>query len=353
MYIALETYFMTESVGKAVQIDEWGENDLTSSMVEDVFFVLQKSALRAMATCSIHVVQAMIQQITSILAGGYHASLMNFGARAANKDVSKMMEDAKGFLSGSGQTDAKEKSVKSETHYEIIALNNAEVSGIYISKLKEAMEQGFDANFNNDESQRERVEPLFHELGDTASALNKIVEGGQDGLFSTVQPRIAAFVESLQAVNFELSEAEQARNEAEDPFVQALITGLDETIKATQKVLTPNNTEAIVQRTLSSVTSRFEAVTLKKRFNQLGGLQFDKDVRALREYFKQISSTAVRDKFTRLTQIASIVSLERVEEIELYWDSGGMTWRLTAEEVRKVLSLRTDFTADAIAKIAL
>ena len=111
MYIALETYFMTESVGKAVQIDQWGDYDITSSMVrppgtrrrgvdppdgpqvEDVFFVLQKSSLRAMATCSIHVVQAMIQQITQVLGGGYHAALMNFSVKATNKDVSKMMED--------------------------------------------------------------------------------------------------------------------------------------------------------------------------------------------------------------------------------------------------------------------
>jgi len=351
MYIALETYFMTESVGKAVQIDEWGEGDLTSSMVEDVFFVLQKSALRAMATCSIHVVQAMIQQITQSLGGGYHAALMNFGERAAQKDVVRMMDDAKGFLTG--HEHAKEKGPKSETNFEIIALNNAAVSGTYISKLKEAMERAFDDNFENDEDQRERVQPLFTELGDTASALNKIVEGGQDGLFSTVEPRIGAFVDSLQNVNFEVSEREQARNDAEDHFVQALITGLDETIKANQKVLTPNNAEAIIQRTLASVTSRFEQVTRQKRFNQLGGLQFDKDVRALREYFKQISTTAVRDKFTRLSQIASILSLERVEEIMLYWDDGGMTWRLSVEEVRSVLALRSDFSREEIGKLKL
>ena len=215
------------------------------------------------------------------------------------------------------------------------------------------MERAFSDNFENDANMRERVEPLFAELGDTAIALNKIVEGGQDGLFSTVEPRIQAFVDSLQHVNFEVSEREQARNDAEDHFVQALITGLDETIKANQKVLTPNNAEAIVQRTLTSVTSRFEQVTRQKRFNQLGGLQFDKDVRALREYFKQISATAVRDKFTRLSQIASILSLERVEEIMLYWDDGGMSWRLNVDEVRSVLSLRSDFSPDAISALAL
>ncbi len=41
-YILLENYFMLESLRKAVEIDSCSEDGLTSSMADDIFFVLQK-----------------------------------------------------------------------------------------------------------------------------------------------------------------------------------------------------------------------------------------------------------------------------------------------------------------------
>ena len=55
-------------------------------------------------------------------------------------------------------------------------------------------------------------------------------------------------------------------------------------------------------------------------------------------------SLNVRDKFTRLVQIGSILQLDRVNEILDYWgENSGEIWRLLDTEVKKVLSLRTDF----------
>jgi hypothetical protein len=49
-YMSLEEYFMAENVGKAVRIDEFVEDALTTSMVDDVFYILQNCARRAIAT---------------------------------------------------------------------------------------------------------------------------------------------------------------------------------------------------------------------------------------------------------------------------------------------------------------
>ena len=45
---------------------------------------------------------------------------------------------------------------------------------------------------------------------------------------------------------------------------------------------------------------------------QLGGLQFDKEVRVLMTYLTNATSLAIRDKFQRLTQVATLLSLEKV-----------------------------------------
>ena len=75
---------------------------------------------------------------------------------------------------------------------------------------------------------------------------------------------------------------------------------------------------------------------------QLGGLHFDKELRALVGYLTSVTTWTIRDKFARLTQMATILNLDRVAEILDYWgsNSGPLTWRLTPAEVRQILMLR-------------
>lgn len=41
-YSALENYFMTENINKAIQMDTVNRNSLTSSVVDDTFFIIKK-----------------------------------------------------------------------------------------------------------------------------------------------------------------------------------------------------------------------------------------------------------------------------------------------------------------------
>lgn len=41
-YSVLENYFMTENINKAIQMDTINRNSLTSSVVDDTFFIIKK-----------------------------------------------------------------------------------------------------------------------------------------------------------------------------------------------------------------------------------------------------------------------------------------------------------------------
>jgi len=45
---------------------------------------------------------------------------------------------------------------------------------------------------------------------------------------------------------------------------------------------------------------------------QLGGLLFDKELRALLGYLANVTTWTIRDKFARLTQMATILNLDQV-----------------------------------------
>ena len=68
-----------------------------------------------------------------------------------------------------------------------------------------------------------------------------------------------------------------------------------------------------------------------------------------------MTQRTVREKFARLTQVATVLNLEKVSEILDYWgeNSGPMNLRLSSDELRRVLALRTEFSPDAIAALPL
>lgn len=93
---------------------------------------------------------------------------------------------------------------------------------------------------------------------------------------------------------------------------------------------------------------------------QLGGLILDQEVRALGSYLAAATSWSVRDKLTRLTQIATILNLERVSELTEFYNTStdGMStaataWRIPPTEIKKLLTLRTDFKIEDIKKLVI
>ena len=78
------------------------------------------------------------------------------------------------------------------------------------------------------------------------------------------------------------------------------------------------------------------------RFSLLGALQFNSEVRTLCSFFTGVCQQAVRHKFARLFDMASLLTVEDVNELqELH--SELRTGRLLGEEMRKLLLSRVDF----------
>ncbi|KAG9452153.1 hypothetical protein H6P81_005057 [Aristolochia fimbriata] len=337
-YVILEEFFMVENVRKAIKIDELVADSLTTSMVDDVFYVLQSCCRRAISTSNINSVLAVLSASINLLSNEYHEALQQ-----------KMREPnlgAKLFLGGVGVQ---------KTGTEIAtALNNMDVSSEYVLKLKQEIEEQCAEVFAST-TDREKVKSCVSELGEMSNGFKQILNAGMEQLVSTVTPRIRPVLDSVGTVSYELSEAEYAENEVNDPWVQKLLHAVETNAAWLQPVMTPNNYDLFVHLVIDFIVKRLEVIMMQKRFSQLGGLQLDRDARALVSHFSAMATRTVRDKFARLTQIATILNLEKVSEILDFWgeNSGPMTWRLTPAEVRRVLSLRVDFKPEAIAALKL
>ncbi|GMH10079.1 hypothetical protein Nepgr_011920 [Nepenthes gracilis] len=337
-YVILEEFFMVENVRKAIKIDEHVPDSLTTSMVDDVFYVLQSCCRRAILTSNINSVLAVLSGAINLLSNEYLEALQQ-----------KMREPnlgAKLFLGGVGVQ---------KTGTEIAtALNNMDVSSEYVLKLRHEIEEQCAEVFPAP-AEREKVKSCLSELGEMSNSFKQALNTGMEQLVATVTPRIRPILDSVATISYELSEAEYADNEVNDPWVPRLLHAVETNAAWLQPAMTTNNYDSFLHMIIDFITKRLEVIMMQKRFSQLGGLQLDRDARALVSHFSSMTQRTVRDKFSRLTQMATILNLEKVSEILDFWgeNSGPMTWRLTPAEVRRVLGLRVDFKPESIAALKL
>ena len=105
-------------------------------------------------------------------------------------------------------------------------------------------------------------------------------------------------------------------------------------------------------------------------------MQFDRDRHTLQSFFTEIcGSSLVRDQFTRIRQISCILGVKKMDEIYGFMDSfvntnettnihgiginlntnnnNNNVQNLTTDEIKKILSLRTDFSPNSIQQLKL
>lgn len=85
---------------------------------------------------------------------------------------------------------------------------------------------------------------------------------------------------------------------------------------------------------------QIENVLRRRKFNQLGGLQLDRDVRALVGLFVKESDgdPGIRDRLRRLVEISRIMSVGAADELRHYFD-GATDSELTTEEVKQWIGM--------------
>lgn len=345
-YCSLEVTYLEGSIEKAIAIDEAVPGALTTSMVDDCFYLLLKCSRRAGASQSAQCLCAVLSHVNELLCTDVKRAVQQRLRGATQQLVGSRDRDRDAAEEGQAAPASGEAAAA--------ALNNADVSADYVQKLRREIEQSGLDRFTV-AADRNRVRSCLSDLAKTAGDFRAVATSALEALASGIMPRLRSHLDAVTGVSYELFEEEYAAYEADDPWVQRLLATLDDSLFWLQPLLSPSNYESLVHLMLDAVVGRLEAVLTVKMFNQLGALQLDKDVRTCVAHAATLTEKAVREKFSRLSQMATILNLDSAGEILDYWgeNSGSMTWRLNAQEVKQMLELRVEFERAEIALLAL
>jgi hypothetical protein len=353
LYVTIEQYFMAESVRKAVRIDAVDPDAQTSSVVDDVFYILQRSARRAISSSNGPAICAVLNHVSSLIDLGselvshLRRGLESYRPNAAATNIATI-------LAATANASAP------PPRQFLVALNNVEVAKEYLGKLRKDLERDLVEQFGSLASNRGPAEArmtalALENLGEATAGFGTILDQAMETLVTGLASRLQAAADHLLAVSYEMGDAEHAAHDVGEPFMARFRPAMDAFLEPFRAGLTPGNFDTFVHVSCRVLAQRFEALIIQRKVTQLGGLALDRDVRAILAYFSAQSQRTVRDRFVRVSQIVMLLSMDKLAEVMEYWGAGssGVVWRLTASEVRKVLGLRIDFRSDQIAALRL
>ncbi|UJR30145.1 hypothetical protein I4U23_017685 [Adineta vaga] len=347
-YITIEDYFMRESIYKAILND-------SSNMVDDVFFILRKCLKRSASSSNIEGICAMLNHAVSILDSVYREQLYTrlksgypsgFDLSQAYTVIQSSIQLGK--LQGSDIDKLKQTFLST--------FDNVEITYGNLHTLKNLLDEELKKSLLLNEHSKTKLDTCLNEFNSIANRFKDLIEFAcQQLCTSAIKPRIKTLMDAYITINHKLSEDEFSQYEANDPFIQNFILQIDQLFAPFKTTISSGNFDRLISASTNEIVTIWEKVLFKCGFNRLGGLQFDKEVRSLMTYLTNATSLPIRDKFQRLTQFATLLTLEKLKEINDYWDptSGKITWRLTPSEVRQILGLRTDFRSDDVRALKL
>ena len=321
------------------------------SVGEVMLFVLQKSTRRSLSTLSEPTVAAFMESARSVVVDNLLKQFLEFRFTKALKQTSFFanlqsdthLEKAMRFLSEIEST---------FRHLKSLRLQYRQDAGEFFEASSPPASPGNSqepAMFLADALRRKQTQLLESVLAHAAqwqvasTQYKEVLNNGISSVVSMLEAHVAPLLAPFAKLSYQLDEATYTSYEVNDPFAWSFVGSLDEVVNPLEEHASPELLDLLLIGLLEYVAQQMESFILQKKFTELGGLQLDKDVRYILAHFMKKCQVSVRDSFSRLTEISSLLLFQSVDEVEEHYSVHVLAdCPLKEAEIRSVLALRTD-----------
>ncbi|TYZ62548.1 hypothetical protein PybrP1_009668 [[Pythium] brassicae (nom. inval.)] len=353
-----------------------------SSAIDEIFYVARNSGLRALATGHVDCAAGVLNMINTVLRDALgdamrarirhmatHIKLADVDSTGAapsqlrdqvQQQFAKLSKTMGPIQLPTGAAPAPPPEVRSELGPAVV-MNSLETTAEYIAQIKREFERELPQAFPD---VPKHVVTCLGGLEDAAAELGQLLVASRKKLCKLLEPKIVAALGGLLAptskrppVVFELTEQMFTFNEANDPFAHHFVACMRALLGPFRETLSSSNFSRLVElaaRTTADVLETwFVSQPRPARFNQLGALQFDKDVRVLSAFFSE--SCDCREVFAPLAQTAAVLTVDAPDDVlDLVGRKArGVDWKLSPARVKEALSRRVEFADAAINQLNL
>nr|CCA20936.1 conserved oligomeric Golgi complex subunit putative [Albugo laibachii Nc14] len=366
-----------------------------SSAVDEIFYVAKNSAVRSLATGHIDCAAGALNIINTVLRDTFGTTMRQRIRRVPSQleqegryigqlaEASTQLRDqvqhqmhqklaqlsktttatfgvstnAAMMLGRSGTNTPPTELIRKEQRPEVV-MNSLEQAIEYLNQIANQLETSLPQYFGDSP---DHIMTCLQGFEDSRREFEQLLNAGRKNFVQELKPKLKGFLSPLlspaskRPVLYELSDEMYTFNEANDPFAQEFVRSVRQLIVIFQGNLSTSNQSQLARIFGQCVAEWIEDWfdTNNTRFNQLGALQFDKDLRILSSFFSEWNDGD--DPFGKLAQISCILNVDTISDVVDIAGSirRGTKWLLSSAQVKEILSRRVEFTDKEINNLTL
>ena len=310
-YVTLEERGLKQNITKAIDLDtihQTGTTAQTSSLVDDAFFVISRSARRAMSTMSTNCFCAMLNQICALLETEY---LGLFKAKIQSSLGSGSLADFadRGFSFVRAAATQGSSTKEGKTGNIMITLNNLEESRELTVRLYKDLESRVKDMYKHaTESDAGKISSCLGGFTTSANHLEALLKDAVTQICSSTLARdLKPQADAMIASRYIFSEEDFSSQDTGSQVITNYIAKIRDVLEKYEAELLPPNFDVLLATLAEDIAGQLEDAVLKTQFNKLGGMQLETDLRVVTKYLSSLTQWSCREKFTRLTQMVRAV----------------------------------------------
>lgn len=254
-FVMMGDYFVQKSIEKALKIDKIEQDSLTSTCVDDVFYILKACIQKGSATGDPDCLSALINSAGRTL----ELEFMNV--------LQKRLSTA--YLSSNSADSAKE---PNKIQF-FTALNNIDVSCHYISKLVSDVEADLPYSFQHcSDMDKEKIKSCLHSIREYSATFSSILKTWLDNFFNAaIKTKMRTMMASLSIdLSYILDEVQFDELETQQPFLKKFQKSFSNLLSAFQNRLTSHNNTVLIGFMIDHFVKEWERILMGMQFNFLG-----------------------------------------------------------------------------------
>ncbi|GAA5884900.1 hypothetical protein JCM3774_004482 [Rhodotorula dairenensis] len=357
VYLPLEVWYLRSAIERAHLVDEpdLESSPNVSSSLDDIFFIVKKVLHRVVSTANVANLLIFNKELRIVLdqdvAEIWRARIEGaFKELAASASSQSSMAIGVGGISGvaaiagRGREEERERREKEARTTFIVYLNNLDIAASYTTRLIDELVSSdtlASAFFLNAEFERARTSLSL--VRNSEEKFHGVVRAGLDQLFNqVVRPKLRPLLSDVyKDVSYKLDEDGYNEAEYRDEVRKRFARGWDGLLSGFQDSLTESNYNLFFATAVNVLVRPWESMIRGMKYSELGALRLDRDIRGILSHLisqAPYASGSLRESFSRLQQIATVLTLDSLEEADEVLSASGN--RLTASEVKVIWALR-------------
>ena len=289
VFVLLAEYFLKESIQKAIQIDTIDasicdlkgssvDSVITSSMLDDIFFIIKKCFKMSISTGSLNVILAMINNCVGVLETTFYEAMnerIRFGYPNAHSTLD--LANAYNALQAGRYLQSSTEIEKKRVQF-ISALNNLDFACEYIEHLSKTVTDDVKKFNVLQKNNTELFNSCLNEFESTTHKLKTLISTGMQALFTSVfKSSVKTMVDSFSSHSHTLSENDVLEHEATDgirQYMQHFLIQFSGLVNGFRKQLTSKNFDSLLISLIREICTRLYKSIFKCTFNKVSLIFF-------------------------------------------------------------------------------